>query len=215
MSSFNTHRRRVHDESLPPLVRHTNLRSCLVNFAPYGFRATYHHLCFSAGIPKHLKKDPDSLVRAVEELHCARQLWLEDEHSYAGRRRAEKARGVRQAGSDESWCGRQRGWGNIAYCPDPAHHPHSPLPVVVERVLRSSVPPGEAPALTCRVCGSRDDTRIWNDGSRRLHLLCRTCGITLAVQRAQVRDPLLAAEHTREWKGIWSLRNDSARREPS
>lgn len=105
--------------------------------------------------------------------------------------------------------------GNIANCPDPAHHPHGPLPVVVERVLRSSVPPGEAPALTCRVCGSQDDTRIWHDDSRWLHLLCRTCGITLAVQRAEARDPLSAAERTREWKEIWSLRNDSTRREPS
>jgi hypothetical protein len=71
MSSFNTHQRRVYDEGLPARVRHTNVRSCLVHFAPYGFRATYHHLCLSAGIPKRLEKDPSSLIRAVQELHDA------------------------------------------------------------------------------------------------------------------------------------------------
>lgn len=88
MSSFNTHHRRVYDEGLPARVRHTNLRSCLVHFAPYGFRATYHHLCLSAGIPKNPEKDPNSLIRAVAELHHARQLWLADERgAYANSRR--------------------------------------------------------------------------------------------------------------------------------
>ncbi|MEU1409575.1 hypothetical protein ABZ471_46475 [Streptomyces sp. NPDC005728] len=130
MSSFNTHQRRVYDEGLPTRARHTNLRSCLVHFAPYGFRATYHHLCLSAGIPKDLEKDPSSLIRAVEELHHARQLWLADEHAYANSRRADKARGFRQVKADESWRGWQRGWGNIAYCPEPTLHPDEPLPVV-------------------------------------------------------------------------------------
>ncbi|MEJ8645175.1 hypothetical protein WKI68_36065 [Streptomyces sp. MS1.HAVA.3] len=43
---------------------------------PYGFRATYHHLCRSARIPRTLADDPASLVRAVEELHEARLVWL-------------------------------------------------------------------------------------------------------------------------------------------
>ena len=141
MSSFNTHRRRVHDEGLPARVRHTNLRSCLVHFAPYGFRATYHYLCVSAAIPMDLEKDPSSLMRAVEELHHARQLWLADERAYACSRRADKARGIRQVKADDSWRDWQRGWGNIAYCPEPTIHPDEPLPVVVERVLQSSVPP--------------------------------------------------------------------------
>ncbi|MDX3584943.1 hypothetical protein [Streptomyces europaeiscabiei] len=211
MSSFGTHQRRVYDESLSACVRHTNLRSCLVQFAPYGFRATYHHLCLSAGIPRNLEKDPSSLTRAVEELHHARQLWLVDERAYAIGRRADKARGFRQLRADASWRGQQHGWGNIAYCPEPTSHPDEPLPVVVERVLRSSVPPDEAAVPTCRVCGKRDNARAWHDGVHRIHQLCGDCGVSLAVQRADAPDPLLAAHHARRWKAIWRLRNEFRR----
>ncbi|WP_406268399.1 hypothetical protein OHT93_14055 [Streptomyces sp. NBC_00191] len=214
MSSFNTHQRRVYDEGLPTRARHTNLRSCLVHFAPYGFRATYHHLCLSAGIPKDLEKDPSSLIRAVEELHDARQLWLADERAYADRRRADKARGSRQVRADESWRGWQRGWGNIAYCPDPRIHPDEPLRVVVERVLSSSVPPDEAP-LTCRACGNRGEISVWYDGVFWIHQLCGNCGVSLAAQRAGGRDPLLAADRDREWKEIWRQGNESPRSCPS
>ncbi|WP_328982962.1 hypothetical protein [Streptomyces mirabilis] len=112
---------------------------------------------------------------------------------------------------DESWQSWQRGWGNIAYCPEPTIHPDEPLPVVVERVLRSSVPPDEAPALTCRVCGNRNHTSAWHNGIYRIHQLCRECGVSLAVQRADAPDPLLAADHARQWKEIWRLRNEAPR----
>ncbi|MBZ3901117.1 hypothetical protein [Streptomyces griseiscabiei] len=214
MSSFHTHRRRVHDEGLPPRVRHTNLRSCLVHFAPYGFRATYHHLCLSAGIPRDLEKDPNSVVRAVEELHQARQLWLADERAYADSRRAEKARGFRQVRRDHSWRGWQRGWGNIAYCPEPTMHPDELLSTVVEHVLRSSVPPDQSPAPTCRACGNRGNTIVWHDGAHQIHQLCGGCGVSLAVRRADEPDPLSAADHARRWKEIWRLRNESPRRCP-
>ncbi|MFB7712317.1 hypothetical protein [Streptomyces sp. NPDC056105] len=197
MSSFNTHHRRVYDDGLPTRVRHTNLRSCLVHFAPYGFRATYHHLCATAGIPRNLDKDPGSLVRAAEELDQARQLWLADERAYADRRRADKARGFRQVKADDSWRGRQRGWGNIAYCPEPTMHPDEPLSVVVERIFRSSVPRDEPHALTCRVCGNRENTSAWHDGAHRIHQLCRTCGVSLAAQWSEVCEPELAADHAR------------------
>jgi hypothetical protein len=208
MSSFATHRRRVLDESLPPRTRHTNLRSCLVRFAPYGFRATYHHLCLSARIPRRPEADPDSVVRAVEELHRARQLWLADERAYAARRRAEKALGRRQPPRDGSWRRWQRQWGNIAHCPDPAFHPTEPLPVVVERVLRSSV--ADADASTCRVCGQRDDTVVRADGSLWEHVLCARCGVGLARRRAP-RDLRLEAERSSQWKEIWASRADHRR----
>ncbi|MGW6059274.1 hypothetical protein [Streptomyces sp. NPDC055189] len=211
MSSFNTHQRRVYDERLIARVRHTNLRSCLVNFAPYGFRATYHHLCISAGIPRNVEKDPNSLVRAVKELHQARLIWLAAERAFASSRRTDKAHGFRQVRADEAWRGWQRGWGNIAYCPEPTMHPDEPLPVVVERVLRSAVPADGALALTCRVCGNRGNTKAWHDGIRRIHQLCRACGVTLAAEQADAPDPLLAADHARQWKEIWRLRNESPR----
>ncbi|MET9517593.1 hypothetical protein [Streptomyces sp. NPDC002994] len=63
MSSFTTHLRRVHDATLPGRVRHANLRCCLVQFSPYGFRATYDHLCRSAGISRNPEQGTDALVR--------------------------------------------------------------------------------------------------------------------------------------------------------
>ncbi|MGA6172913.1 hypothetical protein ACPEIF_22030 [Streptomyces sp. NPDC012600] len=103
MPSFATHRQRVHDTVRSPRARHAALRTCVVGFAVYGFRATYHHLCRSARIPALLESDPEALVRAVEELHEARALWLEHESAYVARRRGEKAlggRGVPQVGPD-------------------------------------------------------------------------------------------------------------------
>ncbi|MFG2369432.1 hypothetical protein ACGFY3_49060 [Streptomyces mirabilis] len=113
--------------------------------------------------------------------------------------------------ADESSRGWQRGWGNIVYCPELTIHPDEPLPVVVERVLRSSVPPDEAPALAYRACGNRDHTSAWHDGVYRIHQLCRECGVSLAVQRADAPDPLLTADHARQWKEIWRRRNESPR----
>lgn len=43
MTSFATHRRKVHDGALPAHRRMSALRTCLTEFAPYGFRATFHH----------------------------------------------------------------------------------------------------------------------------------------------------------------------------
>lgn len=40
--------------------------------------------------------------------------------------------------ANDSWRGKQRGWRNIAYCPEPGIHPDEPLPVVIERVFRPS-----------------------------------------------------------------------------
>ncbi|MFI9102307.1 hypothetical protein ACIGXA_17460 [Streptomyces fildesensis] len=184
MSSFATHRRRVHDEGLPARVRHTNLRSCLQTFAPYGFRATYHHLSWSARIPRDPERDPGSLVRAVEELHLARQLWLADERAYASRRRLEKARGVRQPVDAGSWRSGPSRPGVLVHCSDPVRHPTEALPVVVARVLGSSVPPDGDRLPACRVCGTRTGTTEWHDGGGRVHQLCAVCGVGLASARA-------------------------------
>ncbi|MFJ9739315.1 hypothetical protein [Streptomyces sp. NPDC101166] len=207
MSSFATHRRRVHDESLTPRVRHANLRACVVAFAPYGFRATYHHLCTAAGIPRHPEHPPAALVQAVEELHRARLLWLADERSHAAWRRAEKALGRRRPPRDMSWRGRLRESGHIALCPDPAFHPAEPLPVVVRRVLRSSVPldgPGEP---TCRACDGDGGTVSWSDGFLWDHTLCGRCGVSLAHRPAE-QDPALGAVREARWKQVWRLRGE-------
>jgi hypothetical protein len=213
MSSFTTHRRRVLDESLPPRARHANLRSCLVAFAPYGFRATYHHLCMSARIPRAPERDPGALVRAVEELHEARQLWLADERAYARRRREEKASGRRHVPRDDTWRRRQRQWGNIAYCPDPVFHPTEPLAVVVGRVLRSSAPRGGAEEPPeCWACGDRGGpTVVRSDGYTWDYVLCARCGVSLARRKAAAHDPCLAVDRAEQWREIWRMRAEYGR----
>ncbi|MEE1939941.1 hypothetical protein V1L54_11070 [Streptomyces sp. TRM 70361] len=179
MSSFGTHRARVHDPARPVQWRLSDLRSCVVRFAPYGFRATYHHLRTSAGIPRCPGRDPESLVRAVEELHAARLVWLTAETEYAERRAREKRAGRRRPAPGDTWRARQRGCDRIAYCPDPGRHPTEPLPVVVRRVLRGlpeSPGPGDRPV--CRVCGGPTATVSWSVGYWT-HTLCAECGVSL------------------------------------
>ncbi|MEU2364779.1 hypothetical protein ACFCY8_32225 [Streptomyces noursei] len=95
MTSFLAQRAHVHDARLPLGRRHSALRTCITLLAPYGLRATYHHLTLSAAIPRQLEADPDALVRAVDELHQARVLWRVRAEEYAAHRRAEKRAGRR------------------------------------------------------------------------------------------------------------------------
>ncbi|MFI9204930.1 hypothetical protein [Streptomyces sp. NPDC053048] len=207
MTSFATHRLRVHDTSLPAHRRLSALRTCVVSFAPYGFRATYHHLCRSARIPVRLTDDPASLVRAVEELHAARGVWLVDEAAFVERRRREKARGLRERRPDGGWRDQGRGWeGSLAFCPDPGSHPDEPLPVVVERILRSFLPSSasvsaSSSALECRVCSGDHGTTAWRS-AYDAYRLCARCGVALRRSPAAF-DPALAAAERRRWKAIW------------
>lgn len=201
MTSFETHRRRVHDTSLSVRARHAAFRTCVVSFSPYGFRATYHHLCRSARIPVDLGTDPASLVRAVEELHAARRLWLADEAAFMARRRREKAEGHRHPKADGSWRDRGRGSeGSLAYCPNPEHHPTEPLRTVVERIVRSMVPTVAA-SSTCRACGSDAGTTRWRSGYH-LYQLCARCGVSTGSQPTETDRTVLAARAER-WKEIW------------
>lgn len=68
---------------------------CTLRFAPYGFRATFHHLVDSARISRRLQDDPQALERAVAELEEGRQVWVEHSRAYAARRRHEKTAGRR------------------------------------------------------------------------------------------------------------------------
>ncbi|MGK5637006.1 hypothetical protein ACSNOK_01605 [Streptomyces sp. URMC 126] len=183
MSGFAVHRRRVHDDRLPAAYRRCDLRCCLVGFAPYGFRATYHHLTLSARIPRNPEDDPAALVRAVEELHAARELWLAHVRERAAGRRAAKARGQRHEPADAAWHAahgggaRRRGWNGIAYCPDPVVHPTEPLPVVIRRVIRWAPPPDGTSAVTCRACGegNRGYGPATDGGPARA--VCGRCGV--------------------------------------
>lgn len=158
MTSFLTHRARVHDAGLPLCRRHSALRTCITLFAPYGFRATYHHLTLSAAIPRRLEADPDALVRAVEELHEARMLWLARVEEYAAQRRAEKRAGRRAVPNPRPWWLRSRWDGpDRAWHEDPSRHPSLRL----SEYVRRQHAPGEGLSLAPRLPGCHRASSPW------------------------------------------------------
>ncbi|AEV87006.1 hypothetical protein ACWT_5989 [Actinoplanes sp. SE50] len=148
MSSFPAQAGRVRNVGLPLHHRLLALRECVLHFAPYGFRATWHHLVLRAGIPVSLESDPDSLLRAVAELEDARRLWLAEVQAFSVRRRKDKAVGRRRPGDDDAWYAWPQ-W--LAFCPDPEHHPTEPLVTVVARLI-DAYRSGEVPADRCPAC---------------------------------------------------------------
>lgn len=190
MTSFATHRHRVHDTARTPRQRFAALRTCITEFAPYGFRATYHHLCRSAGIPRELEQDPEALVRAVEELHEARQVWLAEFLPWQERRRAQKAAGVRAPRPPEP---RRR-----LHCPDPESHPGLPLPAAAALIARAA---GPWPPQVCPVCAGDRGTVRWHTG-HHVERLCAACGVGLDSRSAGRDDAVLAARAER-WKLVW------------
>ncbi|MFC4063409.1 hypothetical protein [Actinoplanes subglobosus] len=165
MTSFPALARLVRDVSLPPHRRRSRLRNCIHHFAPLGFTATWNHLEAAHRIPRRIEKDPDSLVRALDELEAARALVLPRAVAFADRRRAEKQEGRRSPATLHPW----NSWGcnGIAYCPEPQTHPGEPLPLVVGRVL-DACEAGVSPVGRCFVCG---------DEARRPRRACRICGV--------------------------------------
>ncbi|GIF13595.1 hypothetical protein Ate01nite_36270 [Actinoplanes teichomyceticus] len=165
MTGFPATARRVRDESLDSWQRRARLRNCLHHFAPYGFRATWHHLATTHRIARRLEADPSSLVAALDELETARALVLSSAVAFAARRRLQKREGRRVPAELHPW----DSWGchDIAHCPDPRKHPAEPLPVVVGRVLDACAA-GADRAGTCPVCGQQDGA---------LRSVCRHCGV--------------------------------------
>ncbi|WP_035794269.1 hypothetical protein [Kitasatospora mediocidica] len=199
MSSFLTHRARVHDARLPPYRRHSALRTCLTHFAPYGFRATYHHLTLSARIPRRLEADPDALVRAVEELHEARVLWLARAQEFAAQRRTEKRAGRRAVPNPRPWWlvswweGLDRAWYD-----DPFRHPSLPLPAYVRRqnaLLDGAELPG------CPACGDEGPPTSASTGHGWVEL-CGRCAWALAPCRCGQQHRVVPGV-TYGWNEIW------------
>ncbi|MFP8886607.1 hypothetical protein [Streptomyces mangrovi] len=138
MAGFNALAEQVRDPGRDPSQRRQALRKCLERFAPYGHRATWHHLCARAGIsPDDRSPDPDRLVAALEELEEAREVWLAYERDFARRRREQKHVGVRQPPGD-AW--HRRCWGGRGLLPveDPGAAPPAPLAEVLRRLVREA-----------------------------------------------------------------------------
>ncbi|MFH8382424.1 hypothetical protein ACH4E7_15975 [Kitasatospora sp. NPDC018058] len=199
MTSFLTHRARVHDTSLPLYRRHSALRTCLTRFAPYGLRATYHHLTVSARMPRLLEADPDSLVRAVEELHEARQLWAARLEEYEAQRQAEKRAGRRHP-SQPAWWDLPR-WASpdSAWRNDPFLHPPLSLPDYVRRqnaLLDGAELPG------CPACGEEGPALSVSTGHGRAEL-CRSCARVLVAcpcEQWHGFEPELRIGWSRTWR---------------
>lgn len=198
MTSFLTHRARVHDAGLPLRHRHSALRTCITLFAPYGFRATYHHLTLSAAIPRRLEADPDALVRAVEELHEARMLWLARVEEYAAQRRAEKRAGRRAVPNPRPWWLRSRWDGpDRAWHEDPSRHPSLRLSEYVRRqhaILDGAEPPG------CPACGDEGPRELSSTGHGWFEL-CRGCAWAPAPCPCGKRHRVVP-ETSYNWEGI-------------
>ncbi|MGQ4485951.1 hypothetical protein LRE75_04920 [Streptomyces sp. 372A] len=199
MTSFLTHRAHVHDAGHPVHRRHNALRTCLTVFAPYGLRATYHHLTLSAAIPRRLEADPDSLVRAVEELHEARVLWLARTEEYAAWRRAEKRAGRRAVASPRPWW--LRSWSespNRGWYEDPFRHPPLRLPAYVRRqnaLLDGADLPG------CPACGDERPPVSHSSGHGWV-TLCPGCAWVLAPCPCGQRHPVVP-QTPYTWTGLW------------
>ncbi|MFD9423418.1 MULTISPECIES: hypothetical protein [unclassified Streptomyces] len=150
MAGFRSLARQVRDPLGDLALRRYSLRKCLERFAPYGHRATWHHLCARHGIgPEDRAPDPVRLMRALEELEEARAIWLAYETGFAERRRREKHDGRRRPAAFDDWHRRTWGGNGVARCADPGVHPSAPLAEVLRRLIAAL---GSEPGAACPVC---------------------------------------------------------------
>ncbi|MFG2692983.1 hypothetical protein [Kitasatospora sp. NPDC048407] len=198
MTSFRTHRARVHDDRLPVHRRHSALRTCVTEFAPYGFRATYHHLTLSARIPRRLEADPDSLLRAVEELHEARLLLRAQVEKFEERRRTEKRAGRRAVPNPQPWWLQGRGSELSIWYDDPFRHPPLRLAAYVRR-QNALMDGAELPG--CRACGYEGAPRSRSTGHGWIDQ-CGQCSAVLAPCPCERRHPLVPTV-ANGWPAIW------------
>ncbi|MFC7468239.1 hypothetical protein ACFQVA_12855 [Actinomadura keratinilytica] len=127
--------------------------------------------------PRPRRPGPAALVRAVDELHEAQQLWLAEAVAFSVRRRVEKAAGARAPDERPGWRGARRAAWPTVRTPRPIPPPASP---------RWSAPCGPPPGGLPLCGGTGPDAAVsWGSGRRR-HLLCARCGSNL---RAAVTAP--------------------------
>ncbi|GAU66270.1 hypothetical protein SSP35_02_06420 [Streptomyces sp. NBRC 110611] len=204
MAGFRALAEQVRDPRRVTPRRRTALRKCLERFAPYGHRATWHHLCTRAGIAAQDRDpDPERLIAALDELQEARTLWLAYEEEFAARRRAEKQHGIRQPGALDDWHRRTWGGCDIVPCASPYRYPAARLAVVLHRMI-AAMEAGR-PRHDCPVCGGTRFT--WPAGTTghpypRGHdpvpgPACRQCGV-LAPVSILTPETLRAAHRARE-----------------
>ncbi|KNE80396.1 MULTISPECIES: hypothetical protein [Streptomyces] len=178
MAGFRSLAEQVRDPRLTPEQRRTALRRCLEKFAPYGHRATWHHLCGRVGIGTEDRRPrPDRLVAALAELEEARRVWLAYDVAFGVRRKQEKRLGIRQPSALDDWHRCTWGGCGVAWCDDPLVHPTAPLADVLRRIITALE---SEPGSLCPVC---DSPRIaWRGGLDHVPSsgpVCTDCGIVV------------------------------------
>ncbi|MFK0292248.1 hypothetical protein ACIQU6_17465 [Streptomyces sp. NPDC090442] len=186
MASFRALAEQVRNPRLATVRRRTALRKCLERFAPYGHRATWHHLCTRAGFATQDRDpDPARLVAALAELEEARALWLAYEQEFAARRRREKHEGIRQPSALDDWHRRTWGGCDIVPCASPQRHPVARLSEVLRRMIAAME--AGTPRHDCPVCGGTGFAWVpGQDGCPANGPACRDCG---ALAPASVLTP--------------------------
>ena len=163
MAGFRALAEQVRDPDRAPSQRRQALRRCLERFAPYGHRATWHHLCRRAGIhPDDREPDPDLLVAALEELEEARDVWLAYEEQVAERRRREKHDGIRQPTALDDWHALTWGGRSLLPCKDPTAPPDTRLSEVLHRLIQA-MERAASPTAPTSVHGSGPDGAATGD----------------------------------------------------
>ncbi|MEV0263321.1 hypothetical protein AB0I49_18575 [Streptomyces sp. NPDC050617] len=180
MAGFRALAREVRNPRNSTALRRTSLRKCLERFAPYGHRATWHHLCSRAGLaPDDRGPDPARLIIALEELEEARAVWLAYEAEFAERRRREKHDGIRQPSAIDEWHRRTWGGCDIVPCATPLHHPTARLADVLRRMIAAME---SGPGDGCPVCSQ--GPLEWHDDLERYPLsgpVCTGCGVVVPL----------------------------------
>lgn len=178
MAGFRSLARQVRDPRLLAAQQRSSLRRCVEHFAPYGHRATWHHLCTRAGFdPADRHPRQRLLIAALEELEEAREVWLGYEAEFAARRKREKFDGIRRPSAWDDWAGRASGGFGIVWCADPEVHPTERLAVVMRRLIHALE---SDPGPHCPVCHCPDlfwrrspDCCPWSGP------VCAGCGIVV------------------------------------
>ncbi|MBV9022822.1 MAG: hypothetical protein JO362_03195 [Streptomycetaceae bacterium] len=178
MAGFRSLASQVRDPRLVAAQQRSSLRRCLERFAPYGHRATWHHLCTRAGIGTEDRwPRQDRLLAALEELEEARAVWLAYEGEFASRRKREKHHGIRQPTTLDDWHRHTWGGCGIAWCDDPLVHPTGQLAEVLRRLISALQ---SEPGSACPVC---QEARIrWRTDLHRFPhtgAVCVNCGIVV------------------------------------
>ncbi|PRH78491.1 hypothetical protein C6N75_14495 [Streptomyces solincola] len=195
MAGFRSLARQVRDPRCDLALRRYSLRKCLERFAPYGHRATWHHLCTRHRFhPEDREVEPARLVAALEELEEAREVWLAYEVRFAERRKQEKHDGLRRPGSIDDWHRRTWGGHGVARCDDPSLHPTLPLAEALRRLITALE---RRPGVRCPVCA--DDGIEWRpelSNEPWYGPVCTGCGVVVP-QPALTEEALAAAKRDR------------------